>query len=188
MHILIARDGDRWGAWTRDASDLPWSSVTIGDRLQPVAEAGIEILSAETALTFSSRQHDIVSPEIAETPGGLAAVDSGVRVEMLMPEGRFDGDDRWAVIYRDAKTGRTYSFGASDAFRAQTLRARVHQWFERQPWASFGAPTQNRPETIPPPWQRELYVRPEWRARAICPGDFPEFKPWPVSQTQAAHQ
>jgi hypothetical protein len=186
MHVLIARNGDRWAAWTRDAPDLPWSEIAKGNRLQPVVDAALEVLSEDAALTFSSRQHDVAAPQIAETPGGLASVDLGVKIEILMPEGRFDADDRWAVVHREAGTGRTYSFGLADTFRGHTLKAHVLGWFERASWASFGPPTRNRPETIPPPWERELCVRSEWRARALCPRDFPAFNPWPTSQPQAA--
>jgi hypothetical protein len=180
QHLLIARDGAKWAAWHRDASDVPWSSITAGNRLQPVAETAIDAMSETTALTFSSRQHDVVSKQIAEFPGDLAAVSLGVKIDILMPEGRHPDDDRWSVCYRDPKSGRLYSFGLTDAFRAHTLKARIVEWFDRAPWASFGPLTRNRPETVPPPWERELYVRPEWSARRICPGDFPEFRPWPT--------
>jgi hypothetical protein len=131
-------------------------------------------------MTFSTRQVDAVTTHL--TLGGPAKVDMNVQIDALMREGRFEGDDRWAIVTRQARTGQVWSLGLHSTFRERTLKDRILRWFEDAGWHTFGAPRPGRQESVAPPWERELYVRHggAWRARQLAASDFPVFRPGPI--------
>ena len=161
---------------------MPWSPIGEQRNLEPVVDDTVDYafkIKPAMDLTFSTRQVGDVSGNLAERPEDLAQVDLGVEIDGLMAEGRFDGDDRWALVMRQARTGHLWSLGLHGTFRERALKDRIKKWFEDQDWRSFGPPNPRYPQAVPPPWHRELYVRhgEAWRARLLAPNDFPIFRP-----------
>jgi hypothetical protein len=190
MHILIAALPEyRWEAIAQEHPTGEWAPLAKGNRLQPIVEQALDVAGQSADLTFSSWPTAVVLAEMIETPEQLATGARGCSIEILMPEGRIEGpDDRWASVYRDHDSRRVFSSGLSSVFRPQTLRTEILNWFERKKWSSFGAPRPNRNEPSAPWYGRMLLVRHgnEWRARQICPADFPVFRPGPVHHTTQA--
>ncbi len=120
-------------------------------------------------------------------------VDRSLDVVILVPEGRFSDNpgDRWAWLHRPPRN-RLWCSGLNSAFRPQALRQQIIEGFfgfdqrDESVWKSFvgGKHGVDRPSH-----RRELWVRPGFRARALCADGFPEFKPGPiVTDAQAARR
>ena len=190
MHILVAKLGDRWGSWHRAVSALPWTPISSDHRLQSLAESAIDCaFKTKPAMdfTFSDRQFDVVSADLAEVPEYLAAVMRNIAYTILCREGRLDTPlDRWAAIHRPANSTEMLT-GLDFVFQPQTLKKKIAGWFDGE-WYTFGAPRPHRQEATAPPYGRELLVRhgDEWLARQISPDSFPAFRPGPVVTPEMA--
>lgn len=187
MHILIAALPEhRWTLWKREHDT--WSVLLDkANRLQPVVDQALDVMfkpNATTDLTFSTRPAEAVMADMIKTPEALATGALGCEIEVLCREGRLEAkDDRWARVRRLHGRMEPFSLGVpADVFRPQTLKAEILNWFEKEGWHTFGPRRPGRQESVAPPYGRELLVRhgDDWRARQLCPADFPRFQPGAV--------
>lgn len=197
MHTLIAKDGDKWAVYAREHESVAWSRVEITNVLRSAIDVSLDGADlTKTLWTFSecpaseAMAHLLVDhPEQTLNIEELRAyvevcVDRSLDIAILVPEGRFADNpgDRWASMHRPPRS-HLWSAGLSATFRPQTLRHQLLEGFfgfdqpDEQTWKSFAG---GKHGVDRPTHRRELWVRPAWRARALCPEAFPAFKPGPV--------
>jgi hypothetical protein len=187
METILCRDADAWVLLRRDHPTVAWYMVRreAAARLREIVEAALDIDPLTHPLTFSERERDVVVVNIANVPDEIPHVAPTVQVTILSPEGRLqDSTDRWATLYRSPREVSVWSHGIRGVFRPKTLREEITRFFgfdDEKLWKSFVGGKHGIAKAL---HQRELWVRPGWRARELASSDFPAFRPGPVVGTE----
>lgn len=182
MHTLVCRLEDKWAVLLREHPTVDWSLTRKENLLRTALDASLKLDLLTHNWTFSERQAADVIANIAEEPEQIAAVDPRLSIVVLSPEGRFEPDDRWATMRRLPGVA-LWTNGLSDLFRPKALQAQIEEFFgidtilDDRKWKTFvgGKHGIARPTHL-----RELWIRPAWRARQLCPSDFPPVKLGPI--------
>lgn len=198
MHTLVCKiENAKWATYVREHESVAWSAVHTG-HLRAAIDASLNHDLLTQLWTFSERLAPEVTADLLDAPEQTMSiaelrgyieigVDRSLDITIVVPEGREDDPGgRWAMMQRSPRD-RLWGGGLDYVFRPQALRQQIIGFFgidhpDEAHWKTFqpGKFGADRPSH-----RRELWVRPAWRARQLCPTDFPRFVPGFPSPTPA---
>jgi hypothetical protein len=177
-HTLTSRIGDNWVVSARESPDADWSVVTKepAGRLKEALDASLAACDPlRDNWTFSERDFSLVSEDLAERPADVTGIDRGVAVAIVAREGRYEADDdRYTWLARHP--GRAWFDTTGAVLRPISVRKEILEWFglglrDETLWKSFHP--NGKFGVRRPIYPRELWARPEWRGRMLCPQGYP---------------